>query len=262
MAEYKWLNILAKQYGNLTYIFCSCRDINDSYSMGDTYSRFGRARGLIAKQKEITLKCSMSSNPMARCVDLTKFSLISNLECADAEECLYLCRFLTVVFKRFYVNDFGGFAIPNFPIDKILPVFKWILEQLRVRQMTEIEIMGKFDQHFKQFVPSTSGQVYVIDNLETTKVGCSHNAEKRFENLKANRELNQDATLYAVLNVEDMEGFEASAQCLLNQFKDQNPAKSKYRNVKYGALDEHFKCRPDEAMSIIYPPLSAYIINN
>jgi len=31
--ECKWLNVWAKDYGQYTYIFTSCRDINSKYSM-------------------------------------------------------------------------------------------------------------------------------------------------------------------------------------------------------------------------------------
>ena len=37
MRDYKWLNVLAKQINGKTYIFCSCRDIYDPYSMGNTW---------------------------------------------------------------------------------------------------------------------------------------------------------------------------------------------------------------------------------
>ena len=258
MRDYKWLNVLAKQIDGKTYIFCSCRDIHDPYSMGNTW-KGNRSMGLEAKKTEITNRCKLSHNPQTRCLDLHEFQTVANIECTDSRECLRLCRLVTVIFKRFYINDFGGVAIPRFPLDKIEISIKYILKHcMRMKDKTIVEVLGMFDRQFRSQDQIHDGEVYIIDNLETTKVGFSHDAEQRFENLKRNGELNEDATLYKVYSTWDAEGVEASAHALLDEWKTQNPIKTYARNLQYGLLDEHFSCPANSADAIIYSNLSGY----
>lgn len=262
--ECKWLNVLAKQYGDYLYIFCSCRDINSRYSMEDTWGKFGKAKGLKAKKIEVTRKCIFSTNQDARIVNMKDFETVCNFECANEDECKKLHRMFNVIFKRFYVNDFGGPRIKNFPIDKIEFTLQKIVEKLRKPELQNSELLhflGKFDKQFREKSSIKQGQIYVIDNKTTIKVGASYDAQHRFDELKSKHEINEDAKLKTIYDVYDQDGFETSAHCALNYYKDQNPAKSAFRDKAWGGLDEHFaNITPDKATEIIDLYLSDHFI--
>ncbi len=92
-----------------------------------------------------------------------------------------------------------------------------------------LNMMNLIDE--KYCVAKEKGQIYIIDNIKTVKVGASHNAITRFRELKANGEIDLNARLKWIYDVPDMYGFEALAHALLNQWKTQNPIYSSNRAV-------------------------------
>jgi len=189
--------------------------------------------GLKAKFTEITNRCQSSNNPSALCVDLDEFDFVGDIECADVNECRNFHRLLNVVFKRYYINDFGGPALANCPIGDIKKMFEIILQQMRKPDFNIVKLMGIIDGKFNDPSNNTPGQIYIIDNVKTVKVGASHDALQRFRNLKANGEIFPNATLVVVYNVADQNGFEAKAQAILNEHKAQNPVKALNRNPQW-----------------------------
>lgn len=111
--------------------------------------------------------------------------------------------------------------------------------------------MDVIDEQFCQANDVRAGQIYIIDNVDTVKVGASTNAMFRFYGLLNARELNPNAKLKVVYDVADEYGFEARAQAILNKHKAQNPIYKKSRNMLWGALDEHFSCDWATAMNEI-----------
>jgi len=260
MPNYKWLNVLAKVINGKTYIFCSCRDIYNDYSMGDTWNKYGKAAGLEAKKTEITRDCQKSLDPEVNCINLHQFQFVCNIQCKDKDECLELHRMVQEVFKRFYLNGFGGVAIPKFKIDKIEESIRFILLHcIRLKDLDLVYVLGRFDEIFRIEKDIRQGEVYIIDNAgKSTKVGLSNNPQKRLANLISAGELYQNATLYQTYQVYDVEGFESSAHALLHEYKYQNPLKSFSRNSNYGLLDEHYNCSPYYAEDVISRTLSAH----
>ena len=189
--------------------------------------------GLLAKFQDITKNCGISSNSMARKVNLFNFIPVANILCKDQNECRNLHRLSNVILKRYYINDFGGPAIPNFPYDKIMSLYRGILRYMRKPSKSPnplyLDMMNFIDE--KYCVAKEKGQIYIIDNVKTVKVGASHNAITRFRELKANGEIDLNARLNWVYDVPDMYGFEALAHALLNQWKTQNPIYSSNRAV-------------------------------
>lgn len=92
-------------------------------------------------------------------------------------------------------------------------------------------------EHVEKFYYDASnvfkGQVYVIDNIQTIKVGASQDARGRFNELKANGDIFPDASLVVFYDVADQNGFEAKAQAILNKYKTQNPLKAQNRNPQW-----------------------------
>ncbi len=260
MPNYKWLNVLAKVINGKTYIFCSCRDIYNDYSMKDTYTKTGNPAGLIAKMKYITKNCKSSSNPDVQCIDLFQFKTIANIECQNASECLKLCRTVSVVLKNFYVNGFGGVAVPGLQINYVQNAIEYILVHcIRKKDQSLVEVLGKFNNAFRDKTTIRKGKLYIIDNNQkSTKVGCSNNPIRRLCELKTNHELYPNASIYSTYETDDVEGVEASAHAILNDWKSQNPYYATNRNSNYGLLDEHFSCPPCSADYLITSALSAY----
>lgn len=195
---------------------------------GDTWKN-GRAMGLKAKFTEITNKCQSTDD--VSFVDLNEFDFVGDIECIDENECRNFHRLLNVVFKRYYINLFGGPALANCPIGDIKKMFEIILQQMRKPVFDIVKLMDIIDSKFNNPSNNVPGQVYIIDNIKTTKVGASHDAQKRFRNLKNNVDIYPDARLACVYDVEDMYGFEAKAHALLNQWKTQNPLHANKRTA-------------------------------
>ncbi len=193
---------------------------------GNTWKN-GRAMGLLAKFQQINLKCSQSSNPMAKCVNFKNFVFIGNIQCISQFECKMLHRLSNVILKRYYINDFGGPAIPNFAYGDIMPMYRSILYYMRLSSQSPnpsyLKMMDLIDGRYCPSNMIVNGQIYIIDNINSIKVGASKNAITRFRQLKANGQINSNARLVWVYDVADMYGFEAKAQALLNQWKTQNP---------------------------------------
>jgi hypothetical protein len=186
----------------------------------------GKAMGLLAKFQQINLNCSLSSNKMAKVVNFNDFKQIGNVRCKSEFECKMLHRLSNVILKRYYINDFGGPAIPKFAYSDILPMYGNILYCMRQpSQSPNLSYLNLMDMIEKHYRPSniTEGNVYIIDNITSIKVGASSNAITRFRRLKAKGQINSNARLVWVYDVADMYGFEAKAQALLNQWKTQNP---------------------------------------
>lgn len=104
---------------------------------------------------------------------------------------------------------------------------------MRNRIFDIIDIMEHVEKKFYDASNVYPGQVYVIDNIQTIKVGASHDAVQRFKDLKANGEIFSNAKLVVYYDVYDQNGFEAKAQALLNKHKAQNPLKAQNRNSKW-----------------------------
>lgn len=125
---------------------------------------------------------------------------------------------------------------------QIIPLFKYVLRQMRNRKFDIINIMEHVEKLYYDASNVFKGQVYIIDNIQTIKVGASQDARIRFNELKANGEIFPNASLVVFYDVADQNGFEAKAQAILNKYKAQNPLKSQNRNPQWGYLDEHFDC--------------------
>ncbi len=166
-------------------------------------------------------------------MNLKDFNFIDNIVCSNENECKSFHRLLNVIFKRFYVNDFGGPCLKNCKHSQIIPLFKYILQQMRNRIFDIIDIMEHVEKKFYDASNVYPGQVYVIDNIQTIKVGASHDAVQRFKDLKANGEIFSNAKLVVYYDVYDQNGFKAKAQALLNKHKAQNPLKAQNRNSKW-----------------------------
>jgi hypothetical protein len=170
---------------------------------------------------------------MARNVNLFNFIPVADILCIDENECKNLHRLSNVILKRYYINDFGGPAIPNFPYNEIMSLYRGILRYMRKPSKSPnplyLDMMNFIDE--KYCIAKEKGQIYIIDNVKTVKVGASHNAITRFRELKANGEIDLNARLMWIYDVPDMYGFEALAHALLNQWKTQNPIYSSNRAV-------------------------------
>ena len=249
MRDYRWLNVLGNVIGGKTYVFCSCRDIHDTYSMVDD---------LNAKKDKITNLCSR--HPETSFIDLHKFHQIANIECKDKNECLELCRNVNVVFKEFYINNFGGFAVPDMSFKDVEQAIKGILDRcMRKKNLTFVDAVGFVDSKYRDKTNLYDGQLYIMDNAgKSVKVGLSKDPENRLRNLILNGELYHNASLFNTYRTKDSIGVEASAHACLNDYKYQNPLKSSGRNSQYGKLDEHFNCTPEDADKIIFSALSGY----
>lgn len=193
---------------------------------GNTWKN-GKAMGLLAKFQQINLNCSLSSNPMANVVNFNDFKQIGNVKCKSEFECKMLHRLSNVILKRYYINDFGGPAIPKFAYSDILPMYGNILYCMRLPSQSPnpsyLKMMDLIDGRYCPSNKIVDGQIYIIDNITSIKVGASRNAITRFRQLKANGEIRPNARLVWVYDVADVYGFEAKAQALLNQWKTQNP---------------------------------------
>lgn len=181
---------------------------------------------------------------------------MGNIECLDENECKYLHRLLNVLFKRYYVNDFGGIRLRKIKHDVILKVFQLFLEHSRRSSYDIVSDMEIIDDSFCESTDIEDGQIYIIDNVTTIKVGAAKNAQIRFDGLIRNGELSPQAKLKVVYEVPDEFGFEAKAQAVLNQYKAQNPNNAGNRNALWGALDEHFSCSVEIAMNEIEKKLN------
>ena len=104
---------------------------------------------------------------------------------------------------------------------------------MRNRIFDIIDIMEHVEKMFYDASNVYPGQVYVIDNIQTIKVGASHDAVQRFKDLKANGEIFSNAKLVVYYDVYDQNGFKAKAQALLNKHKAQNPLKAQNRNSQW-----------------------------
>ncbi|OWV26603.1 hypothetical protein B7988_05435 [Fibrobacter sp. UWB1] len=166
-------------------------------------------------------------------MNLNDFVFIGDITCSNENECRDFHRLLNVIFKRYYVNDFGGPCLKNCKHSQIIPLFKHILQKKRNRVFDIIDLMERIEKLYYDASNVNVGQVYIIDNIKTVKVGASHDALQRFRNLKANGEIFPNATLVVVYNVADQNGFEAKAQALLNKYKAQNPVKAQNRNSQW-----------------------------
>ena len=183
--------------------------------------------GLKAKFNQITQRCSKSSNPMALGLNLNKFKFIGDIQCSTENECRALHRLSNVILKRYYINDFGGPAIYGLNFSDILSLYNSILKELRNNNQSPnpnyLKMMDLLDKVFCQQSDIVYGQIYIIDNIKSVKVGASHNAITRFRQLKANGEIYPNAHLMCVYDVYDMFGIEAKSHALLNGWKTQNP---------------------------------------
>ena len=112
-------------------------------------------------------------------------------------------------------------------------MFKAILQKMRNRFFDIVGIMELIEKKFYDASNVNVGQVYIIDNIQTVKIGASHDARKRFKDLKLNGEIFPNAKLVIVYDVYDQSGFEAKAQAILNKFKAQNPMKAQSRNPQW-----------------------------
>ena len=104
---------------------------------------------------------------------------------------------------------------------------------MRNRIFDIIDIMEHVEKMFYDASNVYPGQVYVIDNIQTIKVGASHDAVQRFKDLRNNGEIFPNAKLIVVYDVYDQNGFEAKAQAILNKCKAQNPMKVQGRNPQW-----------------------------
>ena len=166
-------------------------------------------------------------------MNLNDFVFIDNIVCSNEDECKSFHRLLNVIFKRFYVNDFGGPCLKNCKHGEIIPMFKAILQKMRNRFFDIVGIMELIEKKFYDASNVNVGQVYIIDNIQTVKIGASRDAQKRFKDLKLNGEIFPNAKLVIVYDVYDQSGFEAKAQAILNKFKAQNPMKAQSRNPQW-----------------------------
>ena len=116
---------------------------------------------------------------------------------------------------------------------EIIPMFKAILQKMRNRFFDIVGIMELIEKKFYDASNVNVGQVYIIDNIQTVKIGASRDAQKRFKDLKLNGEIFPNAKLVIVYDVYDQSGFEAKAQAILNKFKAQNPMKAQSRNPQW-----------------------------
>jgi len=218
---------------------------------GLSHGKDNKAKGLEAKKREITLNCELFGDKESNFLDLEKFHKIENIECLNENECKNFHRLLNVILKRYYIPVFGGVRLHRMTPKAISKMFRIILDLSRSKSFNIIHIMEMIDERFCRKEDVKGGEVYLIDNVETIKIGESKNAQLRFEGLVKNGELNPNAKLKVVYTVDDKCGFEAKAQAILNQYKSQNPRKAKGRNASWGALDEHFSCDIEKAVKEI-----------
>ena len=166
-------------------------------------------------------------------MNLNDFIFIGDIACSDEKECRAFHRLLNVIFKRYYVNFFGGPRLKNCRHTQIIPLFEHILQRMRSRKFDIIDIMEHVEKNYYDASNVFKGQVYIIDNIQTIKVGASQDARGRFNELKANGDIFPDASLVVFYDVADQNGFEAKAQAILNKRKAQNPLKSQNRNPQW-----------------------------
>ena len=176
---------------------------------------------------------------------LPPFERILKLDAPTQEDAHKFVQYVNLATKPFYQNGLGSPMFKNTNIESVKRLYNFLWEMFtqKVHPYKLIEPIYNNYRHDEQ----RAGYIYIIDDIETIKVGLSSDPENRIDWLKSDKNLHPAAKLKYKMKTNNMVLAEALCHAKLYAYKVSDP-KIKSRSTQCDTgWDEHFKISPEEA---------------